>query len=61
MLTLLLDAEVYDPRPVGRRQLFDEALSLADRGCSVDVTAYAVREGDKGWSASAGTYWMAMS
>jgi beta-aspartyl-dipeptidase (metallo-type) len=49
-----IPARVFNPTHVNRRrELFDEALSLAERGCSVDVTAYPVRDGDKGWSAEA--------
>jgi len=44
-----IPARVFNPTHVNRRR--DEASSLAERGCSVDVTAYPVREGDKGWSA----------
>ena len=47
-----IPARVFNPTHVNRRrELFDEALALAERGCTVDVTAYPVREGDKGWSA----------
>ena len=47
-----IPARVFNPTHVNRRrELFDEALALAERGCTVDVTAYPVGEGDKGWSA----------
>jgi beta-aspartyl-dipeptidase (metallo-type) len=47
-----IPARVFNPTHVNRRrELFDEALAIAERGCTVDVTAYPVREGDKGWSA----------
>ena len=47
-----IPARVFNPTHVNRRrELFDEALEIADRGCTVDVTAYPVREGDEGWSA----------
>jgi beta-aspartyl-dipeptidase (metallo-type) len=47
-----IPARVFNPTHVNRRrELFDEALALAGRGCTVDVTAYPVGEGDKGWSA----------
>ena len=48
-----IPARVFNPTHVNRRrELFDEALSLAERGCTVDVTAYPVRDGDAGWSAA---------
>ena len=34
-----------------RRALFDEALALAERGCTVDLTAFPVAEGEDAWSA----------
>ena len=47
-----IPARVFNPTHVNRRrELFDEALLVAERGCTVDVTAYPVREGEKGWSA----------
>jgi len=47
-----IPARVFNPTHVNRRrELFDEALALAGRGCTVDVTAYPVREDDQGWSA----------
>jgi len=47
-----IPARVFNPTHVNRRRaLFEEALEIAERGCNVDVTAYPVREGDKGWSA----------
>ena len=59
LVSLALDkseipARVFNPTHVNRRrELFEEALVLAERGCTVDVTAYPVREGEKGWSAEA--------
>jgi len=51
-----IPARVFNPTHVNRRrELFDEALAVAERGCSIDVTAYPVREGHRedntGWSA----------
>jgi beta-aspartyl-dipeptidase (metallo-type) len=44
---------VFNPTHVNRRRaLFDEALALAERGCTVDVTAFPVAEGDDAWSAA---------
>jgi beta-aspartyl-dipeptidase (metallo-type) len=38
---------VFNPTHVNRkRALFDEALALAQRGCTVDITAFPVAEGD---------------
>jgi beta-aspartyl-dipeptidase (metallo-type) len=49
-----LPAPVFHPTHVNRRQaLFDEALALAERGCTVDVTSFPVAEGEDGWSAVA--------
>ena len=47
-----LPASVFNPTHVNRRQaLFDEALALSERGCTVDLTAFPVAEGEDGWSA----------
>jgi beta-aspartyl-dipeptidase (metallo-type) len=47
-----IPAAVFHPTHVNRRRaLFDEAMALAERGCTVDVTAFPVRDGDDGWSA----------
>ena len=35
-----------------RRALFEEALDLARRGCTVDVTAFPVDDGEDAWSAA---------
>lgn len=44
---------VFNPTHVNRkRALFDEALALAERGCTVDVTAFPVADGDDAWSAA---------
>jgi beta-aspartyl-dipeptidase (metallo-type) len=50
-----LPARVFNPTHVNRkRSLFDEALALAERGCTVDVTAFPVAEGEDAWSAADG-------
>jgi beta-aspartyl-dipeptidase (metallo-type) len=44
---------VFNPTHVNRRKaLFEEALELAARGCSVDVTAFPVAEDEDAWSAA---------
>jgi beta-aspartyl-dipeptidase (metallo-type) len=48
-----LPARVFNPTHVNRRRaLFDEAVSLAKRGCTIDVTAFPVEEGEDAWSAA---------
>ncbi len=48
-----LPARVFNPTHVNRRrQLFEEALDLAARGCFVDVTAFPTEDGDDAWSAA---------
>jgi beta-aspartyl-dipeptidase (metallo-type) len=48
-----LPARVFNPTHVNRRKpLFQEALALAKRGCTVDITAFPIEEGDDAWSAS---------
>ncbi|HET9294887.1 MAG TPA: beta-aspartyl-peptidase [Gemmatimonadales bacterium] len=43
---------VFNPTHVNRRKaLFEEALSLADRGVTIDVTAFPVAPGEDAWSA----------
>src|SRR6266850_2260745 len=47
-----LPAAVFNPTHVNRRRaLFDEALALTERGCTIDVTAFPVGEGEDAWSA----------
>ncbi len=47
-----LPARVFNPTHVNRRRaLFDEAMALSERGCTVDVTAFPVAEGEDAWSA----------
>jgi beta-aspartyl-dipeptidase (metallo-type) len=48
-----LPARVLNPTHVNRRKaLFQEAMALAQRGCTIDITAFPVEEGDDGWSAA---------
>ena len=48
-----LPPRVFNPTHVNRRKpLFQEALALAKRGCTVDITAFPVEEGDDAWSAA---------
>jgi beta-aspartyl-dipeptidase (metallo-type) len=43
---------VFFPTHVNRRRaLFDEALAIAERGVTVDVTAFPVAEGEDAWAA----------
>jgi len=47
-----LPARVFNPTHVNRRRaLFDEAQALSDRGCTIDITAFPVAEGEDAWSA----------
>ncbi|MBA2459320.1 MAG: beta-aspartyl-peptidase [Gemmatimonadales bacterium] len=49
-----IPAAVFNPTHVNRRKrLFDEALALAERGCTVDITAFPVAPGEDAWSAAA--------
>ncbi len=49
-----LPPRVFNPTHVNRRKaLFDEALELASKGCTVDVTAFPVAEDEDAWSAEA--------
>ncbi len=46
---------VFNPTHVNRRKaLFDEAAALAQRGCTIDLTAFPVKEGEDAWSAAEG-------
>lgn len=48
-----LPPRVFHPTHVNRRKaLFDEALELAGRGCTIDLTAFPVEEGEDAWSAA---------
>lgn len=50
-----LPPRVFHPTHVNRRKaLFDEALALAAQGCTVDLTAFPVEEGEDAWSAADG-------
>jgi beta-aspartyl-dipeptidase (metallo-type) len=47
-----LPARVFNPTHVNRRRaLFDEAQALSDQGCTIDLTAFPVAEGEDAWSA----------
>jgi beta-aspartyl-dipeptidase (metallo-type) len=47
-----LPAAVFNPTHVNRRRgLFEEAVALTERGCTIDVTAFPVEEGEDAWSA----------
>jgi beta-aspartyl-dipeptidase (metallo-type) len=47
-----LPARVFHPTHVNRKKrLFEEALALARRGSTIDVTAFPVSEGEDAWSA----------
>ena len=48
-----LPARVFHPTHINRRKrLFEEALALAQRGCTVDITAFPVDDGEDAWSAA---------
>jgi beta-aspartyl-dipeptidase (metallo-type) len=48
-----LPPRVFHPTHVNRRKgLFDEALALSARGCTIDLTAFPVEEGEDAWSAT---------
>jgi beta-aspartyl-dipeptidase (metallo-type) len=50
-----IPAAVFNPTHVNRRRaLFDEAVALALRGCTIDLTAFPVREGEDAYSAAEG-------
>jgi beta-aspartyl-dipeptidase (metallo-type) len=50
--TAEIPARVYHPTHVNRRKaLFEDALELARKGCTIDVTAFPV-ESDDEWSAA---------
>jgi beta-aspartyl-dipeptidase (metallo-type) len=47
-----IPAAVFHPTHVNRRRgLFDEAIALAQRGCTIDLTAFPVEPGEDAWSA----------
>jgi beta-aspartyl-dipeptidase (metallo-type) len=46
-------AAVFNPTHVNRRKaLFDEALALVREGCTIDITAFPVEEGEDAWPAA---------
>ena len=48
-----IPARVFNPTHVNRRRtLFEEALELADRGVTIDITAFPVAEGEDAWDAA---------
>jgi beta-aspartyl-dipeptidase (metallo-type) len=48
-----LPAAMFQPTHVNRRKaLFDEALELADRGCTIDITAFPVAGDEDAWPAA---------
>ena len=48
-----LPASVFNPTHVNRRKaLFDEAMALTERGCTIDITAFPVEEGEDAWPAA---------
>jgi len=50
-----LPARVWNPTHVNRRRaLFDEAVALARAGCTVDLTAFPVADGEDAYSAAEG-------
>ena len=50
-----LPPRVFHPTHVNRRKaLFEEAIHLAKRGCTVDLTAFPVEEGEDAWTAAEG-------
>ena len=47
-----IPASVFNPTHVNRRRaLFEEAIALARRGCTIDITAFPVADGEDAWSA----------
>jgi len=47
-----LPARVFNPTHVNRkRRLLEEAMSLAERGSTVDITAFPVEDGEDAWRA----------
>jgi beta-aspartyl-dipeptidase (metallo-type) len=50
-----LPPRVFNPTHVNRRKaLFLEAMALARQGCTIDLTAFPMEEGDDAWSAPEG-------
>jgi beta-aspartyl-dipeptidase (metallo-type) len=47
-----IPAGVFNPTHVNRRKaLFDEAMALTERGCTMDITAFPVAKGEDAWPA----------
>jgi beta-aspartyl-dipeptidase (metallo-type) len=47
-----IPGRVFNPTHVNRRKaLFDEALALTRHGCSIDITAFPVDDGEDAWPA----------
>jgi len=47
-----LPSRVFNPTHINRRKaLFDESVELARHGCTVDITAFPVAEGEDAWPA----------
>lgn len=50
-----LPARVFNPTHVNRkRALFEQAIDLARAGCTIDLTAFPVADGEDAWSAADG-------
>lgn len=48
-----LPPRVFNPTHVNRRKaLFEESIELARRGCTIDITAFPVEDGEDAWSAA---------
>src|SRR3954468_2838651 len=48
-----IPARVFNPTHVNRRRaLFEEALELADRGVTIDITSFPIKEGEDAWEAA---------
>lgn len=48
-----IPARVFNPTHINRRRaLFEEAIALARRGCTVDITAFPVAEDEDAWDAA---------
>ncbi len=46
-------AAVFNPTHVNRRKaLFEEAMALTEKGCTIDITAFPVEKGEDAWSAA---------
>jgi len=50
-----LPARVFNPTHCNRRRaLFEEALALAHKGCTIDLTAFPVADSEDAWTAAQG-------